>query len=118
MNKIAVLVLADSQTHGDMGRIVNALEVAKEFKDGGDEVQIIFDGAGTTWIGKIADPDNQMNPLYEGLKDNIKGACGFCSNAFGVKQQVIKAGIPLLEDYDGHPSIKEVVDAGYQVISF
>jgi hypothetical protein len=54
MHKVAVLILADSELHGDMGRITNSLEIAKEFQEHNDEVQIVFDGAGTTWIGKLA----------------------------------------------------------------
>ncbi len=40
MTKLAVVVLADTETHGDLGRAVNALEVAREF-EAGDEVAII-----------------------------------------------------------------------------
>ncbi|MGK7392507.1 MAG: hypothetical protein ACNS60_19285 [Candidatus Cyclobacteriaceae bacterium M2_1C_046] len=85
MNKVAILILADSESHGDMGRVTNALEIAKEFKEHDDNVKIIFDGAGTTWVGKLADKDNKMNPLYEAVKEDIEGACSFCANAFGVK---------------------------------
>ena len=46
MEKIAVIILADIETHGDMGRVANALELAKEAKELGDDVRIIFDGAG------------------------------------------------------------------------
>jgi len=41
--KAAVLVLADTETHEDRGRTRNALETAKEFKDAGDDVKLIFD---------------------------------------------------------------------------
>ena len=51
MTKVAIIILADTAGPGDFGRAVNALMTAKEFKDSGDEVQIIFDGAGTKWIG-------------------------------------------------------------------
>jgi len=118
MNKIAILILADSESHGDMGRVTNALQIAKEFKEGQHEVQIIFDGAGTTWIGKLTDKDNKMNPLYESVKDKVVGACSFCSSAFGVKNQVEKAGVKLLDDYDGHPSIRTLVEKDYRVLTF
>jgi hypothetical protein len=42
MHKVAVLILADSELHGDMGRITNAPEIAKEFQEHNDEVQIIL----------------------------------------------------------------------------
>jgi hypothetical protein len=37
--KAAIVVLADTETHGDLGRVVNALVVAKEFKEAGDDVK-------------------------------------------------------------------------------
>ena len=47
MSKVAIVILADTAGPGDFGRAVNGLMTAKEFKEAGDEVQIIFDGAGT-----------------------------------------------------------------------
>ena len=52
MPKAAIVVLADTESHGDLGRLVNALEAVKEFKEAGDDVQLIFDGAGTKWIAE------------------------------------------------------------------
>lgn len=101
-----------------MGRVTNALEIAKEFKEHGDEVQLVFDGAATTWIGKLADTNNKMNLLYESVKDKVLGACSFCSGAFGVKNKVEQAGVKLLDDFDGHPSIRALVEDGYQVMTF
>lgn len=118
MNKIAILVLADTETHGDLGRVVNALEVAKEFKDAGDPVTILFDGAGTRWIAELSKPDHKRHPLFESLRDVIHGACAFCSAAFGVKDAVVAAGVTLLDEFEQHPSIRSLVNEGYQVITF
>lgn len=59
MSKAAILVLADTETHADFGRVVNALVATKEFKDAGDDVRLIFDGAGTQWPGVLSDPEHQ-----------------------------------------------------------
>lgn len=48
--KFAIVVLAGTETHADLGRLANTLEFAKELKQAGDDVAIIFDGAGTRWI--------------------------------------------------------------------
>lgn len=45
--KVAIFILAGKDTYADMGYVANALMVAKEFKEAGDEVKLIFDGAGT-----------------------------------------------------------------------
>jgi hypothetical protein len=117
MNKIAVLVFADSETHADMGRMANALEIVKEFKDAGDEAKLIFDGAGTTWPGKLAEESHPLHPLYKSVKGNIVGACSYCAKAFGAKEGVEKAGIALLSEFEGHPSTRQLVLDGYQIIT-
>jgi hypothetical protein len=43
--KAAIVVLADTETSGELGRVVNALTTAKELKQEGDEVAVVFDGA-------------------------------------------------------------------------
>ncbi len=45
MSKISVVLLADTETHGDLGRVANALSLVKEAKQEGDEVELVFDGA-------------------------------------------------------------------------
>ena len=52
MAKAAIVVLADTETKEDLGRVANALTSAKEFKEEDHEVTVIFDGAGTKWIGE------------------------------------------------------------------
>ncbi len=47
MAKVGIIVLADRETHADMGRVANALETVKEFQEAGDAVTLLFDGAGT-----------------------------------------------------------------------
>ncbi|MBA3390869.1 MAG: hypothetical protein H0U02_16195 [Rubrobacter sp.] len=54
MANVALVVFADTETHADTGRVANALTAAKEFKDANDEVALVFDGAGTRWIGELS----------------------------------------------------------------
>ncbi|MCH2451259.1 MAG: hypothetical protein MK198_14090 [Gracilimonas sp.] len=118
MNKVAVVVLSEVGTHEALGRVVNALEFAKELQDHDDDVKIIFDGAGTTWVPELADEDHDAHLLYKAITGNIHGACKFCSKAFGVINEVRKTGVDLLDDYDDHPSLRNFVKDGYQVVTF
>lgn len=118
MTKIGILVLADKETHADMGRVANALEVAKEFQEAGDEVAILFDGAGTRWVGELSQPNHRLHRSFAVVKPSIAGACRFCAAAFGVKEEVEQSGIPLLGEYEGHPSVRNLVTQGYQIITF
>ena len=118
MNKVAIIVLAGKETHEGLGRIANALEAAKEFKEAGDEVILIFDGAGTEWVGELSKEDHMLNPLYKAVKDRVKGACSFCADAFGAKEEIKRSEVPLLSEYEGHPSFKHLISEGYKIITF
>lgn len=118
MNKVAIVVLADTESHESLGRIVNALELAKELQDNNDEVKMIFDGGGTEWIPELEDEDHDAHPLYAAVKDNIHGACRFCAKAFGVFKEIKNTDIELLDEYDQHPSLRNFIVDGYQIITF
>ncbi len=118
MTKAAIVILCDTDTHEAMGRMANALEAVKEFKEAGDDVRLIFDGAGTKWIGELSKPEHRANPLFSAVKDKISGVCAYCAGAFGVKEQVQACGVQLLGEYDGHPSFKKLLSENYQVITF
>jgi hypothetical protein len=118
MSKVAIIVLADTESRGDLGRVVNALEAVKEFKEAKDDVQLIFDGAGPKWIPELSKPDHKIHGLFEAVRDRIGGACEFCAGAFGVKDKVVACGVKLAGDFEGHPSFKKLVSEGYQVITF
>ena len=118
MVKAAVLMLADTETHEDLARMVNGLTAAREFKDAGDDVQIIFDGAATKWPGELADEGHKAHKLYQTVADQVSGACGQCARAFQVEQSVQDAEVDLLKEYHGHPSVRTLVADGYQVLTF
>lgn len=116
--KAAIVVLADIETHEALGRVVNALEAVKEFKDNGDEVQLIFDGAGTKWVVELSKTDHKAHGLYAAVRDKVSGVCDYCAGAFGVKDQVKDCGAPLASDFEGHPSFRRLLSQGYQIITF
>ena len=118
MAKLAIVVLADTKSRGELGRAVNALMTAKELKEAGDEVAIVFDGAGTGWVGVFANPEHRYHRLWLDVKEVVAGACAYCSAAYQVKDAVEAAGIPLLSDFDDHPSLRGYLVKGYQVVTF
>jgi hypothetical protein len=116
--KVAVLVLADTETHVDRPRSANASTTTYEFKEAGDEVDLIFTGAGTKWVGELSDPDHRLHRAFEMVRDEVAGACRAFATAFGVREKVQTSGVSLLAEYKGHQSLRERVAQGYQVISF
>lgn len=118
MANAAVVILAGTESHADSGRLVNGLETAREFAETeGDEVELIFDGAGTQWIPELEDEDHDYHDLYQAVRDDAS-ACDFCAGAFGVSEAINDAGVVTLNDHDGHPSIRSLVDDDYEIITF
>ena len=118
MPKVAIVLLAGTDTPGDTGRMVNALTTAKEMGEAGDDVTVVLDGAGTRWVAELAGAEHRYSPLFEDVKPRIAGACAYCSSAYGVKDQVEAAGVPLLSEYADHPSLRTLITDGYEVITF
>lgn len=118
MQKVAIVVLAEVGSHEALGRVVNALEMAKELQDHGDEVKIIFDGAGVTWVPELEDESHDVHPLYKAVSGSIYGACRFCSKAFGVFKEVKNSEVELLDEYDEHPSLRNFIANDYSIVTF
>ena len=118
MSKVAIIILADTAGPGDFGRAVNGLMTAKEFKDANDEVIIIFDGAGTKWISKFTEEGGKYNDLFDSVKDKVAGVCGYCAGAFGVTKDAEACSFYQLNEYNGHPIFKKLVDEGFTIITF
>lgn len=118
MASVAVVILAEGETHESLGRLVNGLITAKECKEAGDAIQIVFDGGGTKGLAEVSRPDHRSHRLYSDVEDVIAGACRYCAGAFGVKDELERRGIPLLDDFAQHPSLRSLIAEGYHVITF
>ena len=118
MTKACILLLADTDTHEGVGRMANALTSAREFVDSGDQVVVVFDGAGTKWVPELEADEHRYHRIYAELQDHIAGACSYCAQAFGVKDKIEASSVKLLTDYRGHPSLRSFVSDGYQVLTF
>ena len=117
-NKVAIVILADTETSEALGRVANALGTVQEFKDAGDDIQLIFDGAGTKWPGQLSDPSHKYHSVFKAVKDKVAGVCEYCANAFDVTDEIKQANLPIAGDYQGHPSFRQLVSDGYQIITF
>lgn len=113
--KVAILLLADTLTHSDMGRATIALETAKELMEAGEDVQLLFEGAGTKWPAELRKKENAINWLYKSVESSVKSVCSLCACDYSVKDQLKSSGIHLAET---HPSLVKLVSQGYQVLTF
>lgn len=118
MAKIAIIVFSDTTSVESLGKVSNAFILALEAIEHGDDLKIIFEGAGTRWIGEMEKEDHKVHQLYKMVKPHITGACSYCAKAFGVRNEVEKAGINLLDEFKNHPSLRNLIVDGFQIISF
>ena len=91
----------------------------KELNEEGHDVQLIFDGGGTKWIEEFS-KEHKLTPLYQTLKTSgvIGGVCDFCVPEFGGDKELVKQeNLPLISEYNGHPSIAKLVADGFQIIT-
>lgn len=118
MPQAAMLILAGTETKADLGRVVNALQIARELDEAGDDVTVIFDGAGTQWIPTLLDEEHKYHGLFERAKHNVAGACSYCAGAYGVKEAIEGTDVDLLDEFDGHPSVRKLISNGYEILTF
>ncbi len=123
--KAAIVILSDPSTGSEesVGRVFNALAVAYDYQNEGDEVTILFQGTGTRWIAELTKPDHPVHDLYEAVKDRVAGASAGCSEVFASKDSVKASGVELLGDNAvpgtaGLPSLRRLRLDGYEVYSF
>lgn len=116
--KIAVVILASNETHEGLGRVVNGLMLAKEARENGGDIEVIFDGAGVVAAAALADPEHKSHGVYAQVKDSITGVCTFCARSFGVEDVSKELDIPFINEYKQHPSLYGRIAAGVKIVTF
>ena len=122
--KIAIIILSDPKGGDEaLGRAFNALAVAQEGLQRNDEVEIVFNGAGTRWPNELSQVSHPANALYHAVREAVKGASCGCAAAFGATKAVEACGLPLLKDkkLTGTPGISDLrryVAEGWQTLIF
>lgn len=123
--KAAIVVLSDPRDQSDeaLGRVFNAMSSALDFKQRGDEVTLLFQGAGTRWIGELTKESHPAHDLFRAVEDTIAGVSSGCADVFGASEQAERAGYELIKENmvpgtTGLPSLGRLVADGYNVLTF
>ncbi|MBW4599300.1 MAG: DsrE family protein [Calothrix sp. FI2-JRJ7] len=123
--KAAIVILSDpsSGTEEALGRLFNALASAYDFKQNGDDVTLLFQGAGTRWIGEVSKVEHPAHDLFEAIKDSVAGVSCGCADVFGATDSAVKSGFDLIKDNavpgtTGLPSLRNLIADGYQILTF
>ena len=123
--KAAIIILSDPKSGSEeaLGRVFNALAAAYDFKQKGDEVTVLFQGAGTRWPAELSKNDHPVHALFEEVRDTIAGASKACADVFGASEEVAASGFDLISENPvpgtaGLPSVQALLTQGYTVLTF
>ncbi len=123
--KAAIVILSDPKSGGEdaLGRLFNGLAAAYDFKHQGDEVTILFQGAGTRWSGELTQRDHPAHALYQAVADKVAGVSCGCADVFGARETAEKSGFDLITDNavpgtSGLPSLRNLAKEGYDIMVF
>jgi hypothetical protein len=123
--KTAIVVLSDPKPGSEeaLGRVFNALATAYDFQKNGEEVTVLFQGAGARWIGELSKAKHPAYELFNAVKERVKGASCGCAAVFGATNDVEAAGFNLIKDNPvpgtpGLPSLRALARDGYTVMTF
>lgn len=122
--KSAIIVLSDPNNGEDaLGRVFNALATAYDYQQAGDDVTILFQGAGTRWIGELSQSNHPVHELFNAVKDKVAGVSCGCAEVFGATEAVEKYGFDFLRDNAvpgtaGLPSLRALSSEGYNISTF
>ena len=123
--KTAIVILSDPKSGSEeaLSRMFNALAAAYDYKQAGEEVSILFQGAGTRWIGELNQKQHPAHDLFEAVKDQVAGVSCGCADVFGGTEEAEKAGLDLIKDNPvpgttGFPSLRKLVSEGSRILTF
>ena len=117
MFKAAFIILATGDTPESLGRVVNALMGALEYVEKGEDVQVVFDGAGTQAAAEFSKDDHKYHELFSKVRGKVS-VCSYCADAFEMTEKIKAAGLPLVDEFKGHPSYRKLIEAGVPVLVF
>ena len=123
--KAAIVVYSDPKSGSEesLGRLFNALAATYDFKQNGDDVTLMFQGAGTRWVGQLGNADHPAHELFEAVRDKVAGVSCGCADVFGAAQDAGKEGFALIKDNavpgtTGLVSLRNLIRDGYNVVHF
>jgi hypothetical protein len=123
--KVTIAIFSDPKNGSEeaFGRVFNGLAAAYDFKQAGDNVSVVFQGAGTRWIGELTKKDHPAHELFEAVKDQVAGVSCGCADVFGGSEEAQKSGFDLIKNNpipgtSGLTSFRTMISEGSTVLTF
>jgi hypothetical protein len=117
MHKIAIVIYSKLEGAGQSA-IYRAMMFADELLRSGDDVVIVFDGAGSTALADMIDPSHSLHHVWTKARPALRGVCRYCAKSYGVLERLQAAEIPMLIDDKGHASLRHLLEEGRQLLTF
>ena len=119
MNPSKAALLINGKLEGaGQSAIYRALMGAQDLRRAGDDVVIVFDGAGSTAAADMAQSGHRFHALFTDVLPAVRGVCRFCAKSYGVFDALQAAELPLLEDDRGHASLRALLLERRQITTF
>lgn len=123
--KTAIIIMSDPKNGSEeaLGRVFNALALASECKEKGDEVVVVFNGTGTRWPAELSKLSHPANGLYNSVRDAVQGASRGCAEVFGATEGIKSCGVPIVNDHAlagtaGLLSLRRYMAQGWNTVVF
>jgi hypothetical protein len=117
MAKVAIVLLADMETHEALDRMANALTAATGFREAGDEPTNCLRRGGNQVGSQLAKPNSQSPEVFDSkIKSPVLTATA--PRLSPSKKEVEASGIPLLEEHEGYQSLQKLISQDYRMITF
>ena len=106
--------------NGDPMCFIHVLLNALDMQARGHDATIVMEGASVALPPALVNPDHPLARLFAQVREKglLAGACKACSVKLGVAAEVEAAGVPLIGDMSGHPSMGSYMEAGWKVVTF
>jgi hypothetical protein len=117
MHKIAVVIYSKLEGAGESA-VYRALMFVDELRRAGDDVVVVFDGAGSTALADMLAPEHRLHAIWSKAAPALRGVCRYCAKSYGVLDALQAAGAPMMVDDKGHASLRTLLEEGRQIITF
>lgn len=117
MNRVAVVIYSRLEGAGKSA-VYRAMMFVDELLRGGDDVALVFDGAGTTALAEMLVPGSDLHHPWTKAAPALRGACRYCARSYEVLAALEAAQVPMLGDDRGHASLRNLLLEGRQLITF
>ena len=105
---------------GDPMCFVHVLLNGLEMADRGLEGKIVIEGEAVKLVAEMEKPGHFLHQFYRQARTKglIVGACRACSMKLGVTAEIEAAGLELIGEMSGHPSMAAYLELGFRIITF